>query len=155
MKTINQWLLEYSEDHQNKINSAIHKIAVPLIVTSLLGMLWCLPKPDIFQGFLNWASIALVSALLYYVRLSLPFAAGMLAFGALQMSLFFWLEAQALPILPIMVTAFIVGWLLQFYGHSIEGRRPSFLTDLRYLLIGPLWVLASLFALFGLEAKKK
>jgi uncharacterized membrane protein YGL010W len=37
---------------------------------------------------------------------------------------------------------FVVAWVGQFIGHHIEGRRPSFFTDLVYLMIGPVWVLA-------------
>ena len=37
---------------------------------------------------------------------------------------------------------FVAAWIGQFIGHHIEGRRPSFFTDLVYLMIGPAWVLA-------------
>ena len=40
---------------------------------------------------------------------------------------------------------FVLAWIGQFYGHHLEGRRPSFLTDLVYLLIGPAWVLGKLY----------
>ena len=42
-----------------------------------------------------------------------------------------------------------VAWIAQFIGHKIEGRKPSFLTDLTYLLIGPAWVLAKLYRKLG------
>jgi uncharacterized membrane protein YGL010W len=35
-------------------------------------------------------------------------------------------------------------------GHLIEGRRPSFLTDLAYLLVGPAWLMDKLLRRFGL-----
>ena len=46
---------------------------------------------------------------------------------------------------------FVVAWIGQFIGHSklFEGKRPSFFTDLRYLLIGPAWVLAKLYRKLG------
>jgi uncharacterized membrane protein YGL010W len=34
-----------------------------------------------------------------------------------------------------------LAWIGQFYGHKIEGKKPSFLKDLEFLLIGPLWVI--------------
>ncbi len=37
----------------------------------------------------------------------------------------------------------------QFIGHRIEGRRPSFLTDLQYLLIGPAWLMSKALGRFG------
>jgi uncharacterized membrane protein YGL010W len=47
------------------------------------------------------------------------------------------------------VAVFVLAWIGQFIGHEIEGKRPSFLTDLTYLLIGPLWVWAKLLRKLG------
>ena len=47
------------------------------------------------------------------------------------------------------IGVFVVAWIAQFVGHKIEGRKPSFLTDLTYLLIGPAWVLAKLYRKLG------
>ena len=30
---------------------------------------------------------------------------------------------------------------MQFIGHKIEGKKPSFFKDLQFLLIGPAWLL--------------
>src|SRR5215210_1848727 len=35
---------------------------------------------------------------------------------------------------------FVVGWILQFVGHAIEGNQPAFLRNPVYLLVGPLWL---------------
>ena len=43
----------------------------------------------------------------------------------------------------------VTGWIAQFIGHRIEGRRPGFLSGPGYLLIGPLWVLAKLYRRLG------
>ena len=37
------------------------------------------------------------------------------------------------------VLLFVLGWLLQFAGHAIEGKPPEFLRDPRYLLVGVRW----------------
>ncbi|MEE7566121.1 DUF962 domain-containing protein, partial [Xanthomonas sp. Kuri4-3] len=47
------------------------------------------------------------------------------------------------------VAVFVLAWIAQFAGHRLEGRRPSFLTDLVYLLIGPAWVMAKLYRRMG------
>ncbi len=39
------------------------------------------------------------------------------------------------------VGLFVGGWILQFIGHGIEGNRPSFMKDPRFLLVGPLFIL--------------
>ena len=36
---------------------------------------------------------------------------------------------------------FVVGWILQFVGHAIEGNQPAFFKNPVYLLVGPLWLL--------------
>jgi uncharacterized membrane protein YGL010W len=49
------------------------------------------------------------------------------------------------------VTIFAVAWIGQFIGHAIEGKRPSFLEDLQFLLIGPLWLLAAAYRKIGVS----
>ena len=53
----------------------------------------------------------------------------------------------------IALGVFVVAWIAQFIGHSklYEGKKPSFFTDLKYLLIGPAWVLAKLYRKLGLR----
>ncbi|HVJ89876.1 MAG TPA: DUF962 domain-containing protein [Labilithrix sp.] len=41
--------------------------------------------------------------------------------------------------LPLAAGMFSVGWTLQFVGHAFEGKKPSFVDDRRYLLVGLLW----------------
>jgi uncharacterized membrane protein YGL010W len=75
--------------------------------------------------------------------LSLPFAVGMLlASGAMLWGLSLLPQGQ---VLPIALGIFVVAWIGQFIGHRIEGRKPSFFEDLRFLLIGPLFVLGFLY----------
>ena len=64
-----------------------------------------------------------------------------------------WLHAQlgTQQLLWLAVGVFVVAWIAQFIGHGklFEGRKPSFLTDLKYLLVGPAWVLARLYRKLG------
>ena len=43
-------------------------------------------------------------------------------------------------ILPICLPVFVFSWIGQFIGHKIEGKKPSFLEDLLFLLVGPAWI---------------
>ena len=38
------------------------------------------------------------------------------------------------------VVIFVIAWIIQFYGHKIEGKKPSFLDDIKFLMIGPAWL---------------
>jgi len=44
-----------------------------------------------------------------------------------------------------IVVIFVIAWIGQFYGHYIEGKKPSFLKDLQFLLISPTWVFEKFF----------
>ncbi|HXW52698.1 MAG TPA: Mpo1-like protein [Myxococcota bacterium] len=145
MKTIQQWFLRYGESHQNPTNLIIHKFAVPAIVLSILGMLWALPTP--WHGLLvNWSTLFVLGALVFYLRLSMRLALGMALVAVIIFAGFFWLSGpMAVTLWPSMVVLFVASWIFQFIGHMIEGKKPSFFEDLQFLLIGPLWLLAMLY----------
>ncbi|MNK68679.1 hypothetical protein D3C87_880460 [compost metagenome] len=135
MRTIDTLLAQYGESHRNHVNEWVHIVCVPLIVFSLLGLLWSL-HPSV-------ALLGSVLALYYYHKLSRPFAAGMLAMLAAMLGLL--LLMPPLTILPVSLALFVLAWIGQFIGHQIEGKKPSFLDDLRFLLVGPLFVLGFLY----------
>lgn len=57
-----------------------------------------------------------------------------------------------LPFNPLLAAAmFVLGWIVQFVGHAFEGKAPSFLSDPRFLLIGPLWFWKKLTGRAGAE----
>jgi uncharacterized membrane protein YGL010W len=86
---------------------------------------------------------ASLAALVYYFRLSRPFAFGMLLMSAVMLALLALMPPMT--VLPLSIAVFVVAWIGQFIGHKIEGKKPSFLDDLRFLLIGPLFVLGFLY----------
>jgi uncharacterized membrane protein YGL010W len=81
--------------------------------------------------------------LVYYVMLSPAFAAGMLLISVIMLKVLAQIPAPAL--LPFSVAVFVLAWIGQFIGHKIEGKKPSFFEDVRFLLIGPLFVLSLLY----------
>jgi uncharacterized membrane protein YGL010W len=142
MRTLNQWLTEYSRTHQNKTNRTIHLICVPAILFSVIGMLWCIPKgflyPDV--SYINWSHIVMVPALFFYARLGIkPLILMLITFIVVHVLLYF-LEKNNVPLLGLNIGIFVIAWIGQFYGHHVEGKKPSFFQDLQFLLIGPLWV---------------
>ena len=145
-RDIERWLGDYARDHQHPLNQAIHWVCVPLILWALIALLWTLPVPAALGRQGAWAGFVLALLAIWYWRQSRPLGALMLlalvALGLLSHGLYGLLGATALALLAAGV--FVVAWIGQFIGHRIEGRRPSFLTDLRYLLIGPAWLMAKL-----------
>lgn len=132
MRTIDALLAQYGDSHRNPVNEWVHIVCVPLIVFSVLGLLWSLHAVVALAGS--------AAALAYYLKLSRPFALGMLAMLGLMLTVLAALPATV--VLPLSVALFVLAWIGQFIGHRIEGKKPSFFDDLRFLLIGPLFVLA-------------
>jgi uncharacterized membrane protein YGL010W len=145
MRTIESLLNEYAESHQNRTNQIIHKICVPLIVFSVIGLIWSIPSPWA-NPYLNYASMIAVIVLIYYFVLSPKYFAFMLPMFISFILAAAWIH-QLSNLLLVSLLVFVVSWILQFIGHKIEGKKPSFLKDLLFLLIGPLWVVKSLFRL--------
>ena len=131
-------LAKYAESHLNPTNELIHIVCIPAIVFSFLGLLWAL-HPLAALG-------VTLASLVYYFRLSVPFTFGMLLMSGVML----WI-LSVLPqddVLPVSLAVFVIAWIGQFIGHKIEGKKPSFFDDLRFLLIGPLFVLAFLYRRF-------
>ncbi|RTZ18134.1 DUF962 domain-containing protein [Vibrio aquaticus] len=140
MKELSQWLSEYGESHQNPINQKIHKVAVPGIFLSVVGLIWSIPALELYGLVLNWVWVAAVPILIFYFRLSLSVFLMMLGFTLACISLIWSIELMGASVLLVSLVLFAALWLIQFIGHKIEGKKPSFFEDLQFLLIGPIWV---------------
>ncbi len=147
MNYVNQYLEEYSQSHQHPSNKLIHWICVPVIVFSLLGMLWVAPFPRIQHSYLilNWCSLLIIFSSVYYFCLSWHLAIGMLVYNALMYSLLLWLNKTQDNVFILFVCLFVAAWIGQFIGHEIEKKRPSFFKDIQFLLIGPLWLMSAIY----------
>ncbi len=156
--TIQQWLDKYGESHQNHTNKLIHWICVPAIFFSLLGLLWSIPHQflmDLFPfmgSFANFATLFMIVTSLFYLRLSIPIFFGMIGVAVVFLLLCNWIDASfATPLWAISLIIFVVAWIGQFIGHKIEGEKPSFIDDLKFLLIGPAWLLSFVFSSLGIK----
>lgn len=139
MRALDSYLTEYQASHQNPTNVAIHNIAVPLIMWSLLGFLhsFTLGHPDFHLSY-----VLIVLAMLYYASFKRPLVLiGMGLVTLLMVASFFVVPELRM----VSLVVFFLSWVAQFYGHKVEGKKPSFFKDLLFLLIGPVWVLAKAF----------
>ncbi|MGQ7273596.1 Mpo1 family 2-hydroxy fatty acid dioxygenase [Marinobacter sp. V034] len=153
-KSADQWFAEYGESHRNPTNKAIHWIAVPVIFISVIGLIWSIPTPAAFDRvpYLNWGTLGLAIATLWYIRLSLPLGIGMAIFSIIAASLVAAFESTGLmPVWGMSLILFVVMWVLQFIGHHIEGKKPSFFKDLQFLLIGPAWLMGFIYRSLGIR----
>ena len=140
MRTIEKLLAQYSESHKNKTNIIIHGIAVPSIFFVTFGLIWSIPVPDFIAMFgITWAHIVALPVLFYYFKLSGPIGAAMTLFTIACFGGVKLLVYLQISVWQFCLALFVVMWILQFIGHVIEGKKPSFFDDLRFLLVGPAW----------------
>ena len=155
MKDVSSWLNEYAESHQNPINITIHWICVPLIMISIIGLLASIKlNIYIFQSYpqFNHAGLVLIIfGSIYYLILSKPLFFGMIPVSIIMLFIVQWLSTLTMPLWQISLIIFIISWLGQFYGHIIEGKKPSFFEDIQFLLIGPAWLLSFIYNKIGIK----
>ena len=153
-KTIHWFLDKYGESHQNATNKLIHWVCVPAIMFSLFGLLYSIPFFTERSLFFNWAAVLLLAALGYYLRLSLPMFVGFIVVGGAMLwgnnAIFEMTGRNAGQMALVSLGIFVVAWIGQFIGHKIEGKKPSFLEDLQFLLIGPAWLLHFIYKKVGI-----
>ncbi|MGE5085840.1 MAG: DUF962 domain-containing protein, partial [Bacillota bacterium] len=137
------WFSEYSESHQNPQNRLIHKICVPLIFLSVVGLLLQIP---VHLGPLKLGEIFIAIALGWYFTLGpKPFAVMLGQLLICYIVLYALGQIFHTHLWLVLTAIFIAAWFGQFYGHKLEGKAPSFLKDLQFLLIGPLWIVKDIF----------
>lgn len=158
MKSIHLWFSEYGESHRNPTNKFIHWICVPLIFFSIIALMASIPAniikspfPAEIRPYIHWGTVVVLLGLLFYIRLSLSMAAGIFLFSLLCLQAVIWLQLLPLPLWAGALIIFAVAWVGQFIGHKIEGKKPSFLKDLQFLLIGPAWLMGFIYRKLGIR----
>jgi uncharacterized membrane protein YGL010W len=156
MRKIDELLAEYGESHQNHTNKSIHWICVPLIFFSVIGLIASIPS-GLVQSVLgegnpyaNWATITLILVTAYYISLSIWLTVGMVLFGLLCLWVANMISMSGASLWMVCLIVFALAWIGQFYGHKIEGKKPSFFKDLQFLLIGPAWLMHFLYKKLGI-----
>ncbi len=157
MRKIDQLLAEYGESHQNLTNKTIHWICVPLIFFSIVGLIASIPSNAVQSilgegnPYANWAAVVLILVLIYYVSLSIPLSIGMMLFGVFCLFIVNLItRSTTAPLWVVSLIIFFVAWIGQFYGHKVEGKKPSFLKDIQFLLIGPAWLMHFIYKRLGI-----
>lgn len=155
MSKLDTLLNEYGDSHQNRTNKVVHWVCVPVIVWTVLALLWSIPFPVVAKDWpvpVNWATITLVLAQIYYFSLSIKLGMGLLAYNGLMVVLVAWVDANLpWPLWQVALVLFVLAWIGQFIGHHIEGKKPSFMKDLQFLLIGPAWLMSYIYQAAGIS----
>jgi uncharacterized membrane protein YGL010W len=139
-RKVDQLLAHYEESHRDPRNERIHFVAIPLIMLSLIGLLFAI-HPWVAYGFV-------LASMVYYARLSAMFLATMALLSLIGVGL---VHAMGEHVLSLSIAIFVGAWIAQFVGHKLEGKKPSFFEDLQYLWVGPIFVLSKLFLKLGIR----
>jgi uncharacterized membrane protein YGL010W len=158
MPTMQQWFDAYGESHQNPTNKLIHWICVPLIFYSIIGLLASIPADwmkDLFplamQPYVHWGTVLVLIGLIFYLMHSITILIGIMLYSALCLLAVTWFSQLPMPLWQSSLIIFVAAWIGQFYGHKVEGKKPSFFQDLKFLLIGPAWLMHFVYMKLGIR----
>ena len=134
MQNIQALFADYASYHQTKGNKWFHRFGIPMIMLTLIGML---VRVEI--GPIDAAMVLIALASVYYLVLEWRLGLAMMLVSAAM-----YIAGAAIP-MAVNVTLFVLGWILQFIGHSVsEKKQPAFFRNFVHLLVGPLWILNDL-----------
>lgn len=159
MRSLSRFLSDYGESHRNPVNQWVHIICVPLILVSSLGLLWLVPLGQwlglsaAWAGWVNGATLLGVLSGILYLRLSPWVFVLMVGWFALSVWIILAIQGAGWPLLWICVAVWVLAWIGQVWGHKVEGKKPSFIEDLVFLLIGPVFVSIEFAAKLGLPVR--
>lgn len=151
MKPIEQWLSEYAESHQNPTNKMVHWFCVPAIFWSVIALLYSV-KFNVGATPINLALIISGAVIVYYALMSISLSLGMMLFTIACLYICHLIELNAIfPLWSVALAVFVLAWIVQIWGHKVEGKKPSFIKDLQFLMIGPAWVMAFIYKKAGIS----
>lgn len=134
MTPIETLFADYASYHRTPGNKWFHRFGIPMIMLTLIGML-----ARVQFARIDAAIVLIAAATIYYLAIEWR-----LGIAMLFISVGMYYLGAAMP-LWLNVAGFILGWILQFLGHSVyEKRQPAFFRNFVHLLVGPLWILNDL-----------
>lgn len=153
MSDTDHWLARYDENHQDMRNAPVYWIAVPLLVLGTVGLLWSLPVPDALTNIsplLNWGTVFLMAAMVYYFIISVPLAIGMLPFVFGILAIVGWLDVNG-DVLPLAAAGLTVAAVCGLYAGHFAGRGMRGVgLDIQFMMIAPVWMLSLLYRRLGI-----
>lgn len=153
MSDTDQWLSRYERNHRDIRLPAVYWLGAPLLVLGFVGLLWALPVPEEFvriSPLLNWGSLFLMAALIYYFIISVPLALGMLPVIVGIMTFELWLTTTDDWLRPVAAGLTLAGVAGLSVGHLARGGPRAVFRDIQLLMIAPLWLLAALYRRLGI-----
>jgi hypothetical protein len=124
-----------------------------MVVVGVVGLLWLIPVPEEFEAIsplVNWGSLFLMAAAVYYFIISVPLAIGMLPFVLGVAYLQIWLAASGYSPVRVSSGILLAGVIGLLLGHRQKQPVLRLLRDLQLMMIGPAWLLSVLYRRMGI-----
>jgi uncharacterized membrane protein YGL010W len=137
-------LAGYDRIHRDPLNRALHAVGIPTIQFGVLGLFGLVKGP---LPFLTGATLLIAIGFVVMARYSLraAIAQTLLALFIAYVAAAVAEGRSALGSAGIFLSAFVIGWIIQFVGHAFERQPPEFVRSPLNLLLGPLFVLNEVF----------
>jgi uncharacterized membrane protein YGL010W len=151
--TIDDWADRYGKLRRGGPGNVSAWLGIPLIVASLIGILWSAPVPAVLgdaSPAINFATLFLLATFVYYCILSITLGFAGFVFLLILTAPSVWLTQQGLPLAPIASALFLVTLVWQLIETRIATGRPRVVRNLQYLMIGPVWILRAVYRKLGL-----
>jgi len=152
--TLDEWADRYGELQPAKSQWLNCWILIPVLGMSLFGLAWSVPLPAVLsahQAVVNGASMLLVATFVYYCMLSIRIAlVGLVVLIATAAPPIF-LGLRGVSVLPISIAVFAAAFSWQVALTRQATGRAFVLRNLQYLMLGPLWLLRTVFRRAGLK----
>ena len=147
------WADRYGELRISGPGAACAWLGIPLVIASLIGMVWSIPVPaalSLGTPVINFATLFLMTTFVYYCILSLPLAFGGLLFLFAAAAPSLWFTATGWPLWQVASAVFGPAFCWQLVETRRATGRLLIVRNLQYLMLGPIWLLRALFRRFGI-----
>ncbi|MEQ3724561.1 Mpo1-like protein [Alcanivorax sp.] len=157
MRNLNTFLADYGVSHRNPVNQWVHILCVPAIFVSTLGLFWLIPLghwlglDGSLAYWVNGGTLLAAICMPFYLRMSVGMTALMGVWLALSLAAVVAVDRSALSLGWSAAALWLLAWAVQVWGHKVEGKKPSFVDDLVFLLVGPMFVSIELAHKLGLR----
>lgn len=142
---------KFAAAHQNPANKLIYTTFIPLLIFSLLGIMWTIPFPYIkflgqYNQYFNWSSFLLAFMVLYYYFKFSPmlsYFVMLILFGFYYIitQLLAWQKAGGPDFGLLSLGIYFISFIALFIGYQIEGKKLSWEYRMKNILIAPIFLL--------------
>ena len=153
LTSLDEWVDKYGALKARGPGNASAWLGIPLLIASLIGLLWSIPVPSVLREAspaINYATLFIMATFVYYCILSIPLALGGLVLLAAAAVPSVWLSQNGIALLPLAGAIFIVAFCWQLLDTWRARGRMLVGANLQYLMLGPIWLLRAAYRRLGL-----